>query len=284
MKKTALLVLLGGLVGGSSLFADTTLYFDSVSGTYNGVNYNAASYGGPYYISPYFGHTTGNAVGSLILFCIDFDHYINVPDSTPAVTRTLSTDGTFGGDTHYQYAGVTAGSGASSFINGALPSGTNISAMTAYERYEAAIYLLNTELVNGYVQDARKRALYQYALWEMFLQNGPPDGNAVYSAALNTINGSDANFKADVDALVLGAYNFVHVNGAANQAYLTNLLPYYTVVDATSNPGPIGGKYQEFLTPNSLPPDLPRVPEPASIVLLGSVLTAVSLTLRRRIS
>ena len=288
MKKTLYLVLAGLFTLTGALHADQTLYFDSVTGTYAGHNYGAEAYGGPYYISPYFGHVDSNPSGSMILFCLDFDHFINVPDQTTAVLRTLPADGTFQ-DSKYQFESRAPGSNPNDLLNGPLPTtvnasnvynGSNISSLTAYQRYEAAIYLLNLDLTAAGppVQNSRGRALYQYAMWALFIQNGPPDGAPVFRNAIANIESSksDAAFGADVDALVWQAYN--EVTNAANQSYLAGLLPYFTVVSATSNPTDVGNKYQEFLTITSPP----AVPEPSSIVLLGSVLIGIGTLIRKR--
>src|ERR1017187_3236169 len=109
MKKTLfLMAVLLGLAG--ALCAEQTLYFESVSGTFpqqpGGHVYDAEAYYGPYYISPYFGRVDNNPSGSTVLFCLDFDHYINLGTSTPAVFRTLPTGDTFQ-DSHYQFGQTT---------------------------------------------------------------------------------------------------------------------------------------------------------------------------------
>jgi len=280
MTKTLRLALIL-LAASVALHADA-LHFDSVSGTWGGITFAPDTYNGPYYISPYFGSTSTS--GGYVLFCIDFDHTIYLPDQEASTVFQTLTTATFDSAPHLQFGAITNGAGTDNYVSGPLPTGANIDTLNSLQRYEAAMFLLNQELVllqNPPADNARVRAVYQYAIWALFLQNGVgspgSEGSAAYSGAIASIQSADQKFEADVNNLILSAVN---VTGQYNPATQDWLLSQFTVVDATTNPNSsLGGEYQEFLHPNFT---LAPAPEPGSIMLLGTVFAGVAWLIRRK--
>jgi hypothetical protein len=166
-----------------------------------------------------------------------------------------------------------------------LPSGETV-ALTSWQRYQVAARLFNKELGllgSGMSSTSaafnRARAVYQYAAWEVFLENNYTIGGQTYNyysqfmASFNAIGTVDSNFKNDVQ----GALNEALANFSAAD------LNGWTVVSPRAANLP--GSAQEFLSPSFPTNNLVSAPEPATIVLFGSALAIFgAIRLRRKIS
>ena len=119
---------------------------------------------------------------------------------------------------------------------------------------------------------ARDRAVYQYAVWEVFLENNYTAGGSTYNyyndfmSSFNVIGNADHNFKTDVKAVLDEAL--------AN--YSTADLSGWTVVSPATANAP--GSEQEFLSRS-----FAVSPEPSSIILLGTIILFGATRLRRKV-
>jgi hypothetical protein len=259
-------------------FCDQMVFVDVNGPNPGGGPYPGDAYGGHYYVSPYYGKDLTTGQSNILLFCLDFNHEINfgqqwtatihsVPSTQAGFTATAST---------FQFGNVPNGSSGPTFVQPA-PSGQIIT-LNSWQRYQVAtrlfgqeLSLLGPSLQSTSAAFARDRAVYQYAVWEVFLENNYTVGGSTYNyyndfmSSFNVIGNADHNFKADVKAVLDEAL----ANSTAD-------LDGWTVVSpATAN---TPGSEQEFLSRS-----FAINPEPSSIVLLGTIILFGATRLRRKV-
>ncbi|HEY6990725.1 MAG TPA: PEP-CTERM sorting domain-containing protein [Bryobacteraceae bacterium] len=279
-----LLLAVAAAVIPAAAFGDQMKFLDVNGPGPGGSPYVADPYNGYYYVSPYYGQDLTTGQTNIILFCLDFNHEITVNQVWDATVHQVPlTQAAFDTAASTFQFGNVPGSGPT-FVQ-PLPSGESV-ALTSWQRYQVVAHLFNKELGllgSGMSSTSaafnRARAVYQYAAWEVFLENNYTAGGHTYNyvtnfmASFNTIGSADAHFKNDVQS-------------ALNEA-LTNFstadLNGWTVVSPKAANLP--GSAQEFLSPSFPTNNLLSAPEPATIVLFGSALAIFGVVrLRRRIS
>jgi hypothetical protein len=233
-----------------------------------GAPYPADVYRGYYYVSPYFGKDLTTGQSDIILFCLDFDHDINFGQEWNALIHHLpNTQADYNAvKSTFQFGNVPNGTGGPTFVQ-PVPTGETIS-LNSWQRYQVAARLFNKELgllgptlQSTSVEFSRDRAVYQYAVWEVFLENNYTTGGHTYNylndfkASYNLIVTLDPAFKTDVKNV------------------LDEALAHYSTADL-----------QGWSIISPLPPDTPASPqeffsrsfttnpEPSAVVLLGTVL------------
>jgi hypothetical protein len=243
-----------------------------------GTPYPADLYRGYYYVSPYYGKDLTTGQSDIILFCLDFNHDINFGQEWNAVIHQLpSSQADFNAaKSTFQFGNVPNGSTGPTFVQ-PVPSGEMIS-LNSWQRYQVAARLFNNELglLGPNLQStsaifSRDRAVYQYAVWEVFLENNFATGGHTYNylndfkASYNLIVSMDPAFKTDV------------------RNVLDEALAHYSTADLAG---------WSIISP--LPPDTPSSaqeffsrsfttnPEPSALALLGMVLALWVCTAWRR--
>jgi len=233
-------------------FCDQMVFVDVNGPNSGGAPFPGVAYGGSYYVSPYYGKDLTTGQSNILLFCLDFDHEINFGQEwTSTIHSVPSTQAGFNAAAStFQFGNVPNGSSGPTFVQ-PTPSGQTI-ALNSWQRYQVATRLFGQELslLGPTLQStssafARDRAVYQYAVWEVFLENNYTVGGvAVLDEAL-------ANYStADLDG--------------------------WTVVSPA--PANTPGSAQEFLSRS-----FAVSPEPSSIVLLGTMILLGANRLRRKV-
>src|SRR5690242_7529827 len=245
-------------------FADQMKFVDVNGPGPNGAPYPADAYHGNFYVSPYYGKDLTTGQDNIVLFCLDFDHEINVNQQWNATVHEIpSTQGAFDATaSSFQFGNVPSSTSGPSFAQ-PVPTGQTIS-LNSWQRYQVATHLFNQELslLGPTLQStsaafSRDRAVYQYAVWEVFLENSYAAGGYSYdyvsdfNASFNKIGNADSGFKNDVTVALDEAL--------AN--YSTADLASWTLVSPI--PANTPGSPQEFLTRS-----FATNPEPSAIVLL----------------
>ena len=251
-----------------------------------GAPYPADSYGGNYYVSPYYGTDLSTGQSNILLFCLDFDHDINFNQIWDAVIHGVpSTEAGFNAVAPaFQFGTVPSGSSGPTFVQ-PLPSGEFVS-LDSWQRYQVAAHLFNQELgllgpglASTSATFTRDRAVYQYAVWEIFLENNYTDPATSHTynyvndflASFNRIGAADSHFQSDVQLALneaLADFNPGDLSG-------------WSVVSPNPANGPSSA--QEFLSPTAINSNLiiPN-PEPSTIVLLGTIVVLAAGGVRRR--
>ena len=260
-------------------FCDQMVFVDVNGPKPGGAPFPGVAYGGSYYVSPYYGKDLTTGQSNILLFCLDFDHEINFGQEwTSTIHSVPSTQAGFNAAAStFQFGNVPNGSSGPTFVQ-PTPSGQTI-ALNSWQRYQVATRLFGQELslLGPTLQStssafARDRAVYQYAVWEVFLENNYTVGGVTdnyyndFMASFNAIGNADLNFKADVKAVLDEAL--------AN--YSTADLDEWTVVSTA--PANTPGSAQEFLSRS-----FAVSPEPSSIVLLGTMILLGANRLRRKV-
>jgi hypothetical protein len=200
------------------------------------------------------GFTTTIDATNTVMWCVDAQEDISPPTTYNADIVEVSQIGANANDVRYGNVGAWQLS---------LP-GDN----TAQERYEMAAYLVS--LYPGVPagptqpQTAGDREL-QTAIWEI-MWNGSSSESGITFSQIQSDGANAANVTADIQA----AQTFV--NNLANASFFNN----YAVVSGGANAnGLLTPGIQTYIVP------LSAVPEPTSVILLGSVVAGV-FALKRR--
>jgi hypothetical protein len=250
------------------------MVFQNVSGA----GYPADSYYGNYYVSPYYGTDITTSQNNILLYCLDFDHEISLNQHWNASVHQVPTtqSGFNAVASSFQFGNVPGGSSGPTFVQ-PVPSGEVVT-LGSWERYQVATHLFNRELgllgpgmISNSAAFSRERAVYQYAVWEVFLENNYTTGGHTYSyyndfmASFNRIGSFDALFKTDVKTVLDEALTH----------YSTADLAGWTVVSPI--PANTPGSEQEFLSPS-----FATTPEPTSMFLIGTVAILIGAARFRR--
>ena len=248
-------------------FADQMKFLDVNGPDPGGAPYPGDSYNGQYYVSPYYGADLTTGKSNILLFCVDFNHEVSFNQQWDATIHAVpnSQAGFNNVASSFQFGAVTNGTAGGDFLVTA-PSGATVN-INSWQRYQVIAHLFNNELgllgpslKSTDAAFSRDRAVYQYAVWEASLEN---NSAGAFNSSFNQIAAIDSNFKADVKTVLDEAL--------AN--FGTNDLIGWDIV--RPNPANIASGAQEFLTPSS-------VPEPSSIILLGTLVFLASTKLRRK--
>jgi len=271
----------------SCLFADDLSWGGTWAGVWQGFGT------GPYTA---IDHSQNNKV--LVIFCLDYNDEIAPPvdwqaNIRPVTQSNVTNFAQFGGN---YGQGITAApwafTGDTGVNTGHLVDLTPSS--SAYTRYLEAAWLFTNILDAQSHGDLNSMIISQVAAWDLFVETGKV---ADLRGKISATNGSPYTFRnyeystnnyataPTVDSMTNLLFQDA-VNEALKAAqhavvnqnwYASAFAPSWDLV--TGDPAwtsRYGRPVQEFLT------EAPPVPEPASIVLLGTALIAASLALRRR--
>ena len=271
----------------SCLFADDLSWGGTWAGVWQGFGT------GPYTA---IDHSQNNKV--LVIFCLDYNDEIAPPidwqaNIRPVTQSNVTNFAQFGGN---YGQGITAApwafTGDTGVNAGHLVDLTPSS--SAYTRYLEAAWLFTNILDAQSHGDLNSMIISQVAAWDLFVETGKV---ADLRGKISATNGSPYTFRnyeystnnyataPTVDSMTNLLFQDA-VNEALKAAqhavvnqnwYASAFAPSWDLV--TGDPAwtsRYGRPVQEFLT------EAPPVPEPASIVLLGTALIAASLALRRR--
>lgn len=275
---------------GTCLFADDL----SWGGTWAGV---WAGFG----TSPYTAIDRSQNNKILTIFCLDYNDEIAPPIDWQANIRSLTPGNVtqyaqFGGNYGH---GITAVPWAFNADAGVNP-GHSVSLApsdTAYKRYVEAAWLFTNIQTALSHNDLATAIVSQVAAWDLFVESA--NANDLNSRIVGS-NGSPLTFNNY-------AYSANNYASAPSMSSMTNLLFQDAVNEAlkaaqtavvgqnwygskfatswdvvTGDPVWVtayGRPIQEFLTPGAPP----AVPEPSSILLLGTVILAAVMSLRRKL-
>lgn len=284
MKRSAFRLFVFLIVGGC-LFADDLQW----GGTY------VAAWSG-FGTSPYTAIDTSDNNKVLVLFCLDFNDEIAPPFAWKANIRPLTPGnvtsfGQFGGN---YGQGITAAPFAfqGDSMNSHSVALTN--SPDAYTRYLEASWLF-ANILRALPGDVNTSVISQVAAWDLFIEsknqltlandikasNGSPSytfTNYLYSPDYSSTPPTTQSIaglyfeEAVIEALNAAQNAVLHENWfGSNYSGSWNLVtgdPAWTTT--------FGRPVQEFLT------DAPPVPEPGTIVLLGTLIAAIGLAKRCR--
>jgi hypothetical protein len=231
-----------------------------------GAPYPADLYRGYYYVSPYYGRDLTTGQSDIILFCLDFDHDIAFGEQWDAAIHKLPTtqSGFDAVKSAFQFGDVPNGVSGPTFVQ-PVPTGETIS-LNSWQRYQVAAHLFNKELglLGPSLQStsalfSRDRAVYQYAVWEVFLENNYTTGGHTYhylndfKSSYNLIVSMDPAFKSDVKTVL----------DEALAHYSTADLAGWSIVSPVSANVPLAP--QEFFSQSFV-----TNPEPSAVILFGT--------------
>lgn len=289
------------LAGG--LFADDLTWGRTWTGVWSGFG-----------TSPYSATDT-TLSRNLTIFCLDFNDEVGPPYAWQAniyglTSANVTQNAQFGGNYGQGVPGFNLNISAAPFAfqGDTAPDPSHSVSLaaspTAYTRYLEAAWLFTNILQAQTANDINTSIISQVAAWDLFVE---PWNTAQLAEDINTYNGSHGytfnnylfsnnnyasspttvgigglQFEDAVDEALKAAQHAVVTKGWASSAYM----PTWNLV--TTDPAwaeGYGRPVQEFLSPTPIPGrqnQLPPVPEPGAIMLLGTVVGIVALTQRRR--
>jgi hypothetical protein len=252
--------------------------------------------------SPYTAIDTSDNNKVLTIFCLDFNDEIAPPvdwvaNIRPLTQSNVSTYSQFGSSYGLGITGTLA------FTSDTAPNAGHSVDLTAsssaYTRYQEAAWLFANILAAQPSADVTSSVISQVAAWDLFVEsrdlsqltsaiqsyNSPNSlytfnnyvySNDNYATAPTTSTITGLEFEDAVDEALNAAQNAVVNEGWATSGYMAN----WNLVtgDPVWTEANVGRPVQEFLT------DPPPVPEPSAMILLATVLVALGLVRRRKVT
>ena len=249
--------------------------------------------------SPYTAIDTSDNNKLLTIFCLDFNDEIAPPINWTANIRPLTAGNVsgfaqFGGNYGTGVPGAPFGITTPAFqsdLDPANPHYVNLGSFNAYTRYLEASWLFSNILHSLPHGDVNTSVISQVAAWDLFVEGKNQSALAgdisatsgsytfnnylfsadSYSTPPTTTSIPGLNFEESVDEALKAAQNAVLNQNWAGSNYIGS----WNVV--TADPAwtaAYGIPVQEFLT------DAPSVPEPGTVVLLGTLIAAIGLARR----
>lgn len=275
---------------GTCLFADDLKWGGTWAGVWSGFG-----------TSPYTAIDKSQNNKVLVIFCLDYNDEIAPPLEWKANIRPLTQTNVdqyaqFGGSYGH---GITTTPWAFNGDAGANPGHSvdlSVLSASAYTRYLEAAWLFTNIMAAQTHNDLNSMIVSQVAAWDLFVESvhandlngrisGTNNSNSLYTfnnyeysannyATAPTTSGiTNLLFQDAVDEALKAAQKAV----TSQNWYASAFAPSWDLV--TGDPAwttAYGRPVQEFLS------EAPPVPEPSSIFLLGTVMLAVGMTVRRK--
>jgi hypothetical protein len=276
------------LLFGACLFADDLQWGGTWAGVWSGFG-----------TSPYTAIDKSQNNQVMTIFCLDYNDEIAPPidwkaSINPLNQTNVTQSAQFGGN---YGLGITTTPWAFTTDSGPTAGhSVDLSAsVAAYTRYREAAWLFTNINAAQSNNDLHTMIVSQVAAWDLFVESGNAPTLAAeisasnadpastfnnyeystngYTTAPTTNSMSNLLFQDAVDEALKAAQNAV-----LNQNwYTSSFAPSWDLVTADPTwAASYGRPVQEFLT------DAPPVPEPSSILMLGTAILGVVLTLRRK--
>ena len=258
--------------------------------------------------SPYTATDTSQNI-ALTIFCLDFNDEIAPPidwraSIVPLTAQNVSQYAQFGGNYNAELAAAAGPGQTVPTVTGAPFAFTGpLSGASAnpYIRYLEAAWLFSNIQHALAAGDRQSDTIFQVAAWDLFVEQqnlaaltsdvtGTP-GSWTFTNYLNSADGYSTitttppipglSFQNAVNHALAAAEAAVSQQNWAGSAFFGT----WSIV--TGEPGwtdTFGRPVQEFLTPTPVidPPPPASVPEPAGVILFGTLVAGIAISYRRR--